>query len=86
MLLQKSEDVAAQLDTDQDRPSYLVDRMTYANMLDSEGNRGHRRAANIKMSNFLDVFKKADSLGHVPKVADFQHLLLNLLNTNDTKQ
>jgi hypothetical protein len=86
MLLHKSEGVAAQVDADQDRPSYLLDRMTYANMLDSEGNRGHRRAARIKMSNFLDVFRKADSLGHAPKVADFQNLLLTLLNTNDTKQ
>ena len=55
----------------------LLDRMTYANMLDSEANRGHRIAARIKMSNFLDVFKKADSLNQAPKIADLQNLFLN---------
>ena len=86
VLLHKSKDVADRIDTHEDRPSYLLDRMTYANMLDSEGNRGHRRAAKIKMSNFLDVLKKADSLSQAPRIADLQNSLLKLLNTDDTKQ
>jgi len=74
------------VESSKDRASYLVDRMTHANMLDSESNKHHRRTARTKLSNFLDVFKRADSLGQAPKIAAFQSLLLSLLNTNDTKQ
>lgn len=62
VLLQKKERAPTPMKANQDRTSYLVDRMTHANMLDSESNKGHRRTARIKLSNFLDVFKRADSL------------------------
>ena len=62
VLLQKRKRAPAQIESHQDRTSYLVDRMTHANILDSESNKGHRRTARTKLSNFLDVFKRADSL------------------------
>lgn len=60
--------------------------MTHANMLDSESNKGHRRAARTKLSNFLDVLKRAENLGQAPRLAELHSLLLGCLNTTDTKE
>jgi hypothetical protein len=63
----------------------LVDRMLFANMLDSDSHKAFRRQAFSTMSSFLDMFRRSDGLRQVPRIAEFQSLLLTLLNTVDTK-
>ena len=63
----------------------LIDRMTQANVLDSESLKLYRRTAYSSLSSYLDLFRRADSLKQVPKIGDFQALLKDFLSSTDNK-
>ncbi len=59
--------------------------MTYANMVDSEEYKKYRRQAYSKIYCFLEMLSKADNLRKINRLADFQKLMIRLLNTSDNK-
>lgn len=59
--------------------------MTYANMVDSEEFKKYRRMAYSKLYCYLELLKGSDSLKEIPHREEFQKLILQLVNTNDTK-
>ncbi len=59
--------------------------MTYANMIDSEEFIRFKKQAYSKLYCYLDLLNKADNLKSIPKVLDFQALVLSLINTSDNK-
>lgn len=63
--------------------SSLLDKMTYANMVDSEQYKKYRRQAYSKIYCFLELLQQADNLRKLSP--SFQSLMLRLINTNDTK-
>lgn len=65
--------------------SLRLDRMTYANMIESDDYKKYRRQAYSKIYCFLELLQRADNLKKLPRLSSFQQLMLRLLNTNDNK-
>lgn len=63
----------------------LLDKMTYANMLDSEDYKAFRRQAYAKLYCYLELLGKADNLKKIPEKEKLQKLCMRLLNNSDTK-
>jgi hypothetical protein len=63
----------------------LIDRMTQANVMDSDLLKQYRRTAYSCLSSYLDLFRRGEGLKQVPKIGDFQALLVDLLSSSDSK-
>jgi hypothetical protein len=48
----------------------MLDRMTFANMVDSEDYKKYRRQAYSKLYCFLELIQKAENLKKVTRLAD----------------
>lgn len=58
-------------ETNLDKSKTIIDRMTYANMLDSMVHKGFKRQAYSTLSSYFDMFKRSESLRQVPMIGDF---------------
>jgi hypothetical protein len=62
-----------------------IEKMTQANIMDSESMRTYRRTSYACLSSYLDLLRRADSLKQVPQIGDFQELMKSLLSSTDNK-
>ncbi|CDW84473.1 small subunit processome component 20 homolog [Stylonychia lemnae] len=63
----------------------LLDRMTYANMIDSDQYTKYKRQTYSKLYCYVEIFNRADNLKNMQRLQDFQNIMLKLLVTSDTK-